>query len=155
LLPIPNVVRVLSERLTRFTALSHPHICTIHDIGRDNGTDYLVMELLEGETLADKPAPSSGLKGSVGRSAKPGARSLSIHDPLKIAVEIADALDKAHRAGIVHRDLKPANIMLTKSGAKLLVRDEAREHRIDTQLESRPRRKATGRPDAGRASGAR
>src|SRR5215470_3499630 len=88
-------------------ALSHPHICTIHDIGRENGTDYLVMELLEGETLADR----------LGRAK---ARPLPMPDVLRYAIEIADALDKAHRAGIVHRDLKPANIMITKSGAKLL-----------------------------------
>src|SRR5262245_13618713 len=88
-------------------ALSHPHICTIFDIGRENGTDYLVMELLEGETLADR----------LGRTK---ARPLPMADLLRYAIEISDALDKAHRAGIVHRDLKPANIMLTKSGAKLL-----------------------------------
>jgi serine/threonine-protein kinase len=89
-------------------ALSHPHICTIHDVGRDNGTDYLVMELLEGETLADR------------LSGRPKGRPLLIQDALRYAIEISDALDKAHRAGIVHRDLKPANVMLTKSGAKLL-----------------------------------
>src|SRR5262245_20265755 len=89
-------------------ALSHPHICTIHDIGRENGTDYLVMELLEGETLASRLA------------GRPKGRPLLIQDVLRYAIEIADALDKAHCAGIVHRDLKPANIMLTKSGAKLL-----------------------------------
>src|SRR5215510_9761929 len=89
-------------------SLSHPHICTIHDIGRDNGTDYLVMELLEGKTLADR------------LSGRPKERPLPMQDVLRYATEIADALDKAHRAGIVHRDLKPANIMLTKSGAKLL-----------------------------------
>jgi serine/threonine protein kinase/Tol biopolymer transport system component len=88
-------------------ALSHPHICTIHDVGRDNGIDYLVMELLDGETLADRLGRSKG-------------RPLPITEVLRYATEIADALDKAHRAGIVHRDLKPANIMLTKSGAKLL-----------------------------------
>jgi eukaryotic-like serine/threonine-protein kinase len=88
-------------------ALSHPHICTIHDIGRENGTDYLVMELLEGDTLADRLGPVK-------------ARPLPIQDVLRYAIEISDALDKAHRAGIVHRDLKPANIMITKSGAKLL-----------------------------------
>ena len=102
------------ERRARFereahaiAALSHPHICVVHDIGRDNGTDYLVMELLEGETLAD-------------RLARAKARPLPIPEVLRHAIEIADALDKAHRAGIVHRDLKPANIMLTKSGLKLL-----------------------------------
>src|SRR5215472_981344 len=89
-------------------ALSHPHICTIYDIGRESGTDYLVMELLEGETLADRLA------------GRPTGRPLPIQEVLRYATEIADALDKAHRAGIVHRDLKPANIMLTKSGAKLL-----------------------------------
>src|SRR5262245_4563438 len=103
------------DRRTRFerearaiAALSHPHICTIHDIGRENGTDYLVMELLEGETLADR------------LSGRPQGRPLPMQEVLRYAIEIADALDKAHRAGIIHRDLKPANIMLTKSGAKLL-----------------------------------
>ena len=120
---LPSELAADPERRNRFereahaiAALSHPHICTIHDVGRENGTDYLVMELLEGETLADRLASGSGLQAS---SARPG-RSLSISETLKIAIEIADALDKAHRAGIVHRDLKPANIMLTKSGAKLL-----------------------------------
>src|SRR5262249_42807240 len=101
-------------------ALSHPNICTIHDVGRDIGTDYLVMELLEGETLADRLASGSRLQASAGRSPRPEARSLPAKDVLRSAIERADALDKAHRAGIVHRDLKPANIMLTKSGAKLL-----------------------------------
>src|SRR5262245_37253867 len=89
-------------------ALTHPHICTIYDVGRENGTDYLVMELLEGETLADR------------LSGRPKGRPLPMTEFLRCAIEIADALDKAHRAGVVHRDLKPANIMLTKSGAKLL-----------------------------------
>jgi serine/threonine protein kinase len=85
-------------------ALSHPHICPIHDIGSADGTDYLVMEFLEGQTLADRLA----------------AGPLPLDQALTIATEIADALDKAHRAGIVHRDLKPGNIMLTRSSAKLL-----------------------------------
>src|SRR5262249_45623003 len=89
-------------------ALSHPHICTIFDIGRENGTDYLVMELLEGETLADR------------LSGRPQGRPLPMQDVLRYAIEIADALDKAHRAGILHRDLKPANITLRKAGGKLL-----------------------------------
>jgi eukaryotic-like serine/threonine-protein kinase len=98
----------LRERLDRearaLSSLSHPNICVLHDVGHENGTDYVVMELLEGETLADRlvrgPIPLPQL--------------------LQIARQVADALDRAHRAGIVHRDLKPSNIMLTKTGAKLL-----------------------------------
>ena len=84
--------------------LSHPNICTLHDIGNENGVDFLVMELLEGETLAERL--------NKGR--------LPLEDVLRFGIEMASALNKAHRAGIVHRDLKPGNIMLTKSGAKLL-----------------------------------
>src|SRR2546422_658681 len=84
--------------------LSHPHICTLHDVGHQDGIDYLVMEFIEGESLADRIA-----KGA-----------LATEQVLRYAIQIADALDKAHRAGIVHRDLKPGNIMLTKAGAKLL-----------------------------------
>jgi len=84
--------------------LTHPHICTLYDVGEQQGTAYLVMEYLEGETLADR--------------LKTGA--LPLDDALKNAIQIADALDKAHRAGLVHRDLKPGNVMLTKAGAKLL-----------------------------------
>jgi Tol biopolymer transport system component len=111
-------IKVLSSKLTgnadlkaRFerearaiSALNHPHICTLHDVGHQDGVDFLVMEYLEGETLSDRlntcPLPIAQL--------------------LKIGIEIADALEKAHRAGIIHRDLKPGNIMLTKSGSKLL-----------------------------------
>jgi len=85
-------------------ALQHPHICVLHDIGREGETQYLVMEHLEGETLA----------------ARLGRGRLPLAELTKIGGEIADALEKAHRAGIVHRDLKPANIMLTTGGAKLL-----------------------------------
>jgi Tol biopolymer transport system component len=93
------------EREARtIAALNHPNICTLHDVGRHEATDYLVLEYLEGQTLADR--------------LKKGA--LPLDQALTIAIHIADALDKAHRAGIVHRDLKPGNIMLTKSGAKLL-----------------------------------
>jgi serine/threonine protein kinase len=84
--------------------LTHPHICTLYDVGEQQGTAYLVMELLEGETLESR--------------LKKGA--LPLDQALKTAIEIASALDKAHRGGIVHRDLKPGNIMLTKAGAKLL-----------------------------------
>jgi len=86
------------------SSLNHPHICTLYDIGREGDTDFLVMELLEGETVAER--------------VKRG--KLPLHELLKIGSEMADALDKAHRKGVVHRDLKPANIMLTKSGAKLM-----------------------------------
>ncbi len=86
------------------SSLNHPHICTLHDIGREGETDYLVMELLEGETLA----------------ARLEAGPLPVDETLRYAIQIADALDKAHRQGLVHRDLKPGNIMLTKTGAKLL-----------------------------------
>ena len=84
--------------------LTHPHICTLYDVGQQDGTAFLVMEHLEGETLADL----------LTRGALP------FDDALKIAIEIADALSTAHRHGIVHRDLKPGNVMLTKAGAKLL-----------------------------------
>jgi Tol biopolymer transport system component/predicted Ser/Thr protein kinase len=84
--------------------LDHPHICPLYDVGEQNGTAFLVMQYLEGETLADRLP-----KGA-----------LPIEQALKTAIEIASALDRAHRAGIVHRDLKPGNIMLTKAGAKLL-----------------------------------
>ena len=93
------------EREARTVAsLNHPHICTLHDIGHQDGTDFLVMEYLEGETLAER--------------LKKGP--LPLDQVLQYAIEIADALDKAHRKGITHRDLKPGNIMLTKSGTKLL-----------------------------------
>src|SRR6267142_3578747 len=100
------------ERRQRFerearaiSSLSHPHICVLHDVGRHDGIDYLVMEYLEGETLADRLKRTD---------------ALPLPQVLRFGVEIADALDKAHRQGIVHRDLKPGNVMLTKSGAKLL-----------------------------------
>ena len=93
------------EREARTIAsLNHPHICVLHDIGRQDGIDFLVMEYLEGETLAQRL-----LKGP-----------LPLEQVLQFAIEIADALDKAHRKGVTHRDLKPGNIMLTKAGTKLL-----------------------------------
>ena len=84
--------------------LNDPHICTLYDVGHHDGTDFIVMELIDGESLADRIA-----KGP-----------LPIDQVLRYGIEIAGALEKAHRAGIVHRDLKPGNVMITKGGAKLL-----------------------------------
>ncbi len=93
------------EREARaISALTHPHICSLYDVGSEGGVEFLVMEFLEGETLADRL-----LRGRI-----------ATDQLLRWATEIADAMDKAHRQGIVHRDLKPGNIMLTKSGVKLL-----------------------------------
>jgi len=86
------------------SALNHPNICSLFDVGSQDGTDYLVMECIEGETLFLRI-----VKGP-----------LPTDQVLKLGAELADALDKAHRSGVVHRDLKPGNIMLTKTGAKLL-----------------------------------
>jgi Tol biopolymer transport system component len=86
------------------SSLNHPHICVLHDVGHQGGIDYLVMECVEGETLA--------------RRLEKGP--LPLEQVLKYGAQIADALDKAHRSGVVHRDLKPGNIMLTATGAKLL-----------------------------------
>ena len=104
LVSTPDLKARFEREAKVISQLQHPHICVLHDVGSENGTDFLVMEFLEGMTLADRLA-----KGP-----------LPLDELLKIAVQIADALDRAHRAGIVHRDLKPGNIMLTKSGAKLL-----------------------------------
>jgi Tol biopolymer transport system component/predicted Ser/Thr protein kinase len=98
-------LRARFEREARvISQLQHPHICVLYDVGSENGTDFLVMEYLEGESLAERLRK----------------RPLPTDELLEIAIELADALDKAHRAGIVHRDLKPGNVMLTKAGAKLL-----------------------------------
>ena len=98
----------LRERFEReartIASLNHPHICTLCDTGHQDGIDYLVMEYLEGQTLAQRLQ-----KGA-----------LPLEQVLQYAIEIADALDKAHRKGVTHRDLKPGNIMLTKTGTKLL-----------------------------------
>src|SRR5712672_4112169 len=100
----PSLKQRLEREAKAVSKLSHPHICTLHDIGHQDGVDFLVMELVEGETLEHRlvkgPLPSDQV--------------------LRYAAQIADALAKAHKVGITHRDLKPANIMLTKSGAKLM-----------------------------------
>ncbi|MCP5117188.1 MAG: serine/threonine protein kinase, partial [bacterium] len=81
------------------SSLNHPHICTLHDVGHQDGIDYLVMEFVEGE---------------------PMRRRLALRQALTLAVQIAGALDHAHRRGVVHRDLKPTNIFVTKAGVKVL-----------------------------------
>ena len=100
----PDLRQRFDREAKSISQLQHPHICTLFDVGSQDGVDFLVMEYLEGETLADRlkrgPLPFPQL--------------------LKIAIELAQALEKAHHAGLIHRDIKPGNIMLTKSGAKLL-----------------------------------
>jgi Tol biopolymer transport system component len=99
------LLRQRFEREARaVSSLNHPHICTLYDVGQQDGTDFLVMEYLEGGTLAHRLE-----KGP-----------LPLDQVLKFGTQIADALDKAHRQGVVHRDLKPGNVMLTAAGAKLL-----------------------------------
>jgi serine/threonine protein kinase len=100
----PELRQRFEREAKAISSLSHPHICTLHDVGHQDGVDYLVMEHLDGESLA------SGL-----------ARGpIPIEQALKLGAEIASALDAAHRSGIVHRDLKPGNILITRGGAKLL-----------------------------------
>src|SRR5450755_1036317 len=86
------------------SSLNHPNICTLHDVGRQDGVDFIVMEYLEGDSLLERLE-----KGP-----------LPVAQVLQYGTQIASALDRAHRGGVTHRDLKPGNIMLTKSGAKLL-----------------------------------
>src|SRR5882672_5657756 len=98
-------IRARFEREAKtVSSLNHPNICTLFDVGKEGDVDFLVLELVEGETLAQRltrgPLPTP--------------------DVLRVGGQIADALDRAHRAGVVHRDLKPGNIMLTKAGAKLM-----------------------------------
>ena len=99
----PEMRQRFDREAKAVSQLSHPHICALYDVGRHGETEYLVMELLDGETL----------------SARLARGPLPLEQTLRYGREIADALDRAHRQGIVHRDLKPGNVMLTKSGVKL------------------------------------
>ena len=100
-----EAIRARFEREAKtISSLTHPNICTLHDVGREGKTEFLVMELLEGESLAERIARGP----------------LPIDEALRFGIQIADALSRAHRSGVVHRDLKPGNVMITPSGAKLL-----------------------------------
>jgi len=100
----PDLLARFEREAKIVSGLQHPNICVLHDIGKHEGMDYLVMEFLEGETLAARLARGP----------------MKIEETISVGIEIADALDKAHKQGIVHRDLKPGNVMLTKTGAKLM-----------------------------------
>src|ERR1700730_14485718 len=100
----PDLKQRFEREARAISSLNHPHICTLHDVGHQDGIDFLVMEYLEGETLAQRLA-----KGP-----------LRLEQVWQYAIEMADALDKAHRKGVTHRDLKPGNIILTRAGSKLV-----------------------------------
>jgi serine/threonine protein kinase len=100
----PEAKQRFDREARTISSLNHPNICTLHDVGHQDGVDYLVMECLEGQTLADRLR-----KGP-----------LPIEQVLRYAIDICEGLEKAHRCGVIHRDLKPGNIMLTKVGAKLM-----------------------------------
>src|SRR5579863_3772970 len=100
----PEARQRFDREARTISSLNHPNVCTLHDVGNQDGIDYLVMEYLEGQTLADR--------------LKKGP--LPLDQVLPLAIQITDALDAAHRHGVIHRDLKPGNIVLTKTGAKLL-----------------------------------
>ena len=100
----PEAKQRFEREARAISSLNHPNICTLHDVGHQDGSDFLVMEYLEGETLD--------------RRLQKGP--LPLKQALGYGVQICEALEKAHRAGILHRDLKPGNVMLTPGGAKLL-----------------------------------
>ena len=100
----PEAKQRFDREARAISSLNHPNICTLHDVGHQDGIDFLVMEFLEGETLADRL-----LKGP-----------LPTELVLKYSIEICEGLERAHKSGVVHRDLKPGNVMLTKTGAKLM-----------------------------------
>src|SRR5450432_3627520 len=100
----PDLKQRFEREARAISSLNHPRICTLYDVGHQDGVDFLVMEYLEGESLADRMK-----KGP-----------LALKESLSIGIEVCEALEAAQKAGIVHRDLKPANIMLTQNGAKLM-----------------------------------
>jgi serine/threonine protein kinase len=108
----PDLRARFEREAKAISALQHSNICVLHDVGKEADVDFLVMEYLEGETLASRL----------------GRKALALDEALRIAIEVADALDTAHRQGVIHRDLKPGNIMLTKSGAKLMDFGLAKPH---------------------------
>jgi Tol biopolymer transport system component len=126
--PTPEARQRFEREAKMISQLSHPHICVLYDVGREGETEYLVMEYLEGETLADRLA-----KGP-----------LSLGQTLRFAIQISDALDKAHGQGIVHRDLKPGNVMITATGVKLLDFGLARMLAPDTPSEDLTSAPTTG-----------
>ncbi len=131
-LPSPEERQRFEREARTISQLSHPHICALYDVGREGDTDYLVMEYLEGELL----------------SARLGRGPLPLEQTLRYGVEIADALDKAHRQGIAHRDLKPSNVMLTKGAVKLLDFGLAKAMTsVTPQLEFSASPTVTGQPD--------
>ena len=116
----PDLRQRLEREARAVSSLNHPNICTLHDIGHQDGIDFLVMEYIEGQSLASRLQ-----KGS-----------LPVSELLQYSIQIANALDKAHKQGIVHRDLKPGNIMLTKSGIKLLDFGLAKLQQLPKALEA-------------------
>ncbi len=116
----PDVKQRFEREAKVISSLSHPHICTLHDVGQHEGIDFLVMEHLEGETLAQRLSQGP----------------LPMEQVLELGGQIADALDKAHKSGVIHRDLKPGNIMLTAGGVKLLDFGLARHQISESQVKS-------------------
>jgi eukaryotic-like serine/threonine-protein kinase len=100
----PDLKQRFEREARSISSLNHPRICTLHDVGHQDGVDFLVMEYVEGESLADRLQRGP----------------LPLKEAFRVGMEVCEALEAAQRAGIIHRDLKPGNIMLTKSGAKLM-----------------------------------